>query len=331
MPRITIKDIAKITNVSIATVSRVLNNKGSYSKATEKLVLQTAKELGYHRNTSAVELVTQKSNSLAVITTASDTNFKDQILAGIQEEALKLDINVIIVSAGRDNAYLQKRALETVLQRPVMGIIIVSVEFTKNNLCHLQQSKIPYIFLSLSFNNRSIPFISSDDYAIGYQATRFLYEHGYRRIGLTGIRLDSFIARQRIDGYLTALKDCQLDFRSDWLQENDFTYEAGQSALNKYHELNNVDAIIAASDVTAIGILNKAEDLKIKVPQQIALLSIDGTDLCKIVRPKLSSVTQAFFKMGVDGVRFINSTILTNLQNVQNNFVPFKIMERQST
>ncbi len=165
---VTIKDIAETANVSIATVSRVLANKeGFYSEKTATKVRQTAEKLGYRKNTAAVELVTQRSQVIGVIVSATKTNFANDIIAGIQDEAFKHNLSVIILYAGESDVDQQHRALQTVIERSVMGILILAIRPADADIAMLRAANIPHVFLSTSFDSQQLPFIGSDDFALG--------------------------------------------------------------------------------------------------------------------------------------------------------------------
>ncbi len=325
---VTIKDIAEAAQVSVATVSRVLGNKeGFYSEKTAKKVRKVATKLGYRKNTSAVELVTRKSQVLGVIVAATKTNFSNQIIEGIQDEAFKKGLSVIILYANENDSESQARALQTVIERSVMGILVLAIQLMDDNLALLKDSRIPYRFLSTSFYGNKLPFTASDDFQIGYQATDFLIRKGHQKIGIVAIDTSLFIGQQRVAGYRQAMQDAQLSVRDCWIRVGKFTYQDGVAAMAAFGPQPDVTAIIGGSDMAAIGVLNQAQSLGLEIPDQLAVMSIDGTELVKIVRPKITSVTQSFYEMGKMGTRLLLETEV----KPQSEYVPFKIEERQST
>lgn len=143
----TIKDIAKLAGVSPATVSRVLANKTAFFSADTAAKVQTAATtLGYQKNTAAAELVTQQSHVIAAIVNSTKTNFANHIIEGIQDAAYRQGLNVIILYAGDADPEQQRRALTTVIERPVRGILLLSVDLSADNLTYLQAAQIPYCF-----------------------------------------------------------------------------------------------------------------------------------------------------------------------------------------
>ncbi|GFE99602.1 LacI family DNA-binding transcriptional regulator [Lactiplantibacillus plantarum] len=143
----TIKDIAAKTGFSIATVSRVLAKKqGTYSDKTQERILKVAKDLGYRKNTLAMELVKKKTDVIAVIVNVTPTNFSSGIIDGIQQRATEIGLQVIILYAGNRNTELQHQAIVTALERTVSGILLMAIEPDKADLQLLTESKTPFCF-----------------------------------------------------------------------------------------------------------------------------------------------------------------------------------------
>lgn len=322
----TIKDIAKLAGVSPGTVSRVLAGKTAFfSEQTGEKVRAAAAKLGYQKNTAAAELVTRQSNVIAAIVNSTKTNFASPIIEGIQAEAQRRDLDVIILYAGDGDPEQQRRALTTVIERPVRAILLLSVDLAPENLSLLKKSRLPFCFLSISFDDGQLPYITSDDWQVGYQATRALLAAGHRRIGLAGVDRDFHTGRQRVAGYQQALQAAGITPDPAWVQRGDYSYAAGQAAMQAYGAQTALTAIIGASDMATVGVLNQARSFGLRVPADLSLLAIDGTAICGLVRPALSSVSQNFYDMGVAGVRQL-STQAAMPQRI----TPIKIVERAS-
>ncbi|KRL42412.1 LacI family DNA-binding transcriptional regulator [Liquorilactobacillus nagelii] len=320
---VTIKDIAKKTGFSVATVSRVLSNKtGFFSQTTAQAIHQAAADLGYKKNMAATELVMQTSNVIAVIINSTKTNFSDQIIMGIQKKAGETGKRVIILYAGDHDQTAQQIALTTALERPLLGILLVSVDLYPDNLQLLKSAKVPFFFISISFEDTKLNYIASDDYQIGYQATKFLIKHGHRKIGLAGVDISpsAHTGNLRFHGYRKALAESGINFQTNWLQTGDYSYEAGVAAMNAYQK-GKVSAIVAASDLVGIGILNQAAKIGLHIPADLSVVSIDGTNLCQLVRPALTSITQDFYQMGYLGTTYLisgsNKNAYTEIQICQ--------------
>lgn len=328
----TIKDIARKVGVAPSTVSRVLSNKSKYyTSETAERVKEAARELGYKKNQAAVELVKKQSNVIAAVVSSVKTNFAGQIIDGIQSEASKNGYNLIVVYSNSASAEEQRKALLTVIERPVMGILLLSIALSDDNMDLLKESDIPYCFLSMGFGDDR-PFVSSDDMEIGYEATKFLIDRGHQKIGLAAIDKYPYTGRLRLAGYKKALSEANITPKDSWVQLGDYSYSAGEAAMNAYGKDTEITGIVAASDMAAIGALNQARNLGFSVPEDLSIISIDGTDMCQIVQPQLTSVSQDFYEMGVVGVQRIEESVTEKkkLLNKQQ-LVPVHIEERDST
>ncbi|VDK13736.1 Catabolite control protein A [Oenococcus sicerae] len=325
----TIKDIAKLAHVSIATVSRILSDRTeSHTEETIARVRKAAKELAYQKNTAAIELVTKKSNVVAVIVSATPTNFSNQIIDGIQKKAAKHHLAVIILYAGENNTELQRKALQTVAERSVMGILLLAINLSPANLKFLTKSTIPFVFLALSFQDKTIPFIASDDFQIAYQATNFLISKGHRKIGLAAADFHiSYTGYRRLAGYQKAMQEHQLQLVPDWVQDGNYSYQSGRRAIQAYMKNTQVTAVIANSDLAAMGIANQALDFGLSIPNDLSIISIDGTDFCTMFRPQLTSMTQSFYEMGSQG---IDCLLNRKLSTAAQRFTAVSIQERES-
>lgn len=323
----TIKDIAKLAGVSPATVSRVLANKTAFFSADTAAKVQTAANtLGYQKNTAAAELVTQQSHVIAAIVNSTKTNFANHIIEGIQDAAYRQGLNVIILYAGDADPEQQRRALTTVIERPVRGILLLSVDLSADNLTYLQAAQIPYCFLSISFEEDQLPFITSDDWQVGYQGTQALLAQGHRQIGLAAVdSVHAHTGKLRLAGYTQALTEAGIMPDPAWIQPGDYSYVAGQAAMRAYGQAPQVTAVLAGSDMAAIGVLNQARDFGLTVPHDLSIMAIDGTELCELVQPQLSSVSQSFYNMGVAGVEQ-----LTTAQQRPPKITPIKVVTRES-
>lgn len=323
--RITIKDIAKRTHLSVATVSRILSNKGAHNSETVKKVREAASQMGYVRNTAAVDLVKKKSQVIAVIVSNTRSNFSVSIISAIEEKAVKNNLDVFILHAGNDDADSQARAIKTVVERAVMGIILVSLELDDEVLTIVKENHIPAICLSTSVKGGQLPFVTSDNFKMGYAATQLLINKGHQRIGLAGIPNYGSIS-ERIKGYRQCMSDNQLSVKENWIQYGKCTYDDGVHAMVNYKQHLELTGVICASDFAAIGVMNTATEAGIKVPQDLSIVSFDGTEIVNMVRPTITSVTQAFYDMGTEGISFL----IDHKEN-ESKYLPFKIIERQST
>ncbi len=208
-----------------------------------------------------------------------------------------------------------------------MGILILAIRPVDDDIAMLRAANIPHLFLSTSFDSQNLPFIASDDFRIGYQATDFLIKKGHKKIGIAAIDRHTYIGTQR--PWLSARHaDHDLPTKPAWIQDGHFTYDDGIEAMKTFGAKPELDAVIGTSDLAAIGVMNQAETFGLNVPTDLAIMSIDGTQMVKIVRPQITSVTQSFYEMGSRGMKMMLQRDMTKFES---QYTPFRIDEREST
>ena len=319
----TIKDIAKATNLSTATVSRVLSNKeGTFKESTAKIVRDAARKLGYRRNAAAADLASNTIRTVAVIINNTRTNFYEPILDGIQAAAAKQDQQIIIFYAGNNDEAMLSKAINAALEHPIAGMLLISTKVNQDQLSMLNNANIPFRFVSIEnpYDQKQL-FISSDNIEIGKQATQYLLDHGHRKIALAGLDRSS-TGKERLLGYQKAMTKANLTIDPTWIIYGDYSFKNGQEIFHKLVD-SGVTAVVTASDMEAAGIIRSASQAGYKIPDRLSIVSIDGTFVCQITDPQLTSLTQNFFQMGVES--------LNSLFNQQTGiYVPVKVDQRDS-
>ena len=206
----TIKDIAKRANVSIATVSRVINGLGGYSEETKQKILAITHELGYSQNKSAVSLVSRKSNLLGIIMPQYATTFYGDIISGIEDDAYQRGYNVILTHAGVDGSRM-KESITLMKERNVDGFIIFSVDLSNDEIHLIKKHNIPCVLLSADTVKGDIPFVKVNDEQAIADATSYLIKRGSQKLALIGVNPSDRIAgKALIKGFKKTLIHHQL-------------------------------------------------------------------------------------------------------------------------
>lgn len=327
---VTIKDIAKLSGVSIATVSRVLNNRGGYSKKVEQEILAIARETGYIKNENASTLARQSSRTIGVIMPNLPTSFYEIIINSIEEYAGKKDYEVIFTHSGVDGENT-KSSLNLMLSRRVAGIIIISVYLDEEIESLITKRKIPVVLIATESENNILPYVKSDDYQMAYDATSYLINKGHRKIGLAGLNFSDPIAGiPRIQGYKDALTRNDIPIKEEYITNGEFSYYSGEDAM-KYYLDNDIKltAIYCASDETALGVMSVCYNNGISVPNDISILGNDNSTISSMVSPAITTVSQSFYEMGkAASEKLIN--YINNDTKPESAIFPTEIIERKS-
>lgn len=319
----TIKNIADKAGVSTATVSRALAYKDDILKpATAKRIRQIAREMGYHKNVAASQLASRNNNTIAVIINYNQTSFWNGIINGITQRAHELKHKVIIFSAGINDTQRLTDTIDEALEHQANGILVISSKIAHDQLAILNQANVPYRLISIyDQHHPEQRFISSDNVAIGEMATNYLIKHGHQKIGIIGID-HSLTGQQRLFGYQKAMTAARLTINPQWIHYGDYSYQCGQQLFNEL-TADHLTAVVAGSDMVGAGLIKQAVQTGIKIPDQLSIVSIDGSITSEITTPALTSVSQDFYQMGVKSVDNL-------LNDAPSLFIPSKIVERAS-
>lgn len=330
MNKPTIKDVAKRSNVSIATVSRILNNLDGYSEETRKKVIGVMDEIGYQRNVIARNLKIRETRTIGVLLPRVSTTYYVEILNGIEDFAHLNNYSVIICNVG-GNGERNLEYLRVLSERQVDGIIVCSLP-PKDEFCKkIIESHIPTIFVSTLSYRYSLPYVKVDDYQAAYSATCYLIENGHREIAMLGGPKEDTIAEvPRLNGFIQALKDNNIPIKENLIKEKGFSFSEGVEGMEELLKENEkFTAIFACCDDSAVGALTVAHKRGIKVPDDISIIGYDNTNVAEMAYPALTTVGQPLYEMGKKSVEMLIRRISLN-EKVESIIMPFEIVERET-
>ena len=301
---VTIEDVAKRANTSIATVSRVLNKKTGYSEKTKLKVLEAIEELGYESNAIARSLKNKKTNTIGVLVPNVSSMLSNEILNGIEEYAHTNGYSVLTSYTYSDAERVMK-SLKTFNEQRVDGLIFVSDFFLPEYYEYIRDREMPVVLTATESPDYPLSFIKVDDFKAAYDAVSYLISKGHENIGMISANPEvhpSAAGKSRLEGYKKALQDAHLDIDDKRIVFCDgFTFSIGRS---KFKELiknaPTTTAIFASSDDLAVGALNMAYELGVQIPQEVSIIGYDNIPITEMVWPPLSTVSQPSKKIGYE-------------------------------
>ncbi|WP_174613514.1 LacI family DNA-binding transcriptional regulator [Virgibacillus ihumii] len=327
----TIKDVAKKADVSIATVSRILNDLPGYSENTKNKVLAAIKELNYQPNAIARGLINKKTQTLGVLFPDVSGMLSSEILRGIESKAHELGHSVIVCNTS-SNGKKTMKYLQLLKEKQVDGVIFASEEMTEDYYTTLKAMDVPVVLVSTSSYKFPLPYVKVDDRHAAYSATEFLIRKGHTHIGMiSGCRQDKIAGEPRVEGYKQAMKEHDLSVKEDNIASNGgFGFKDGAECfpvlLNRFPEMT---ALFAASDEIAIGAISMAHQLGIQVPDDLSVIGYDNTKLSEMSIPPLTALAQPLFEMGYKSANTLFQMLRTG-KEVGSYILPHTIVERQS-
>ncbi|KZZ85103.1 LacI family DNA-binding transcriptional regulator [Bacillus sp. SJS] len=327
--RPTIKDVARDSGVSVATVSRIVNGLPGYSPETRKKVMKVIEDLGYKPNAVARNLVSRKTSTIGVLLPQLSSHFAAKLLQGIEDEAHNRRYSVVVCNTDSNGKRTQDY-LELLREKQVEGILFASELLTDEYAETLQGFGIPAAVIATTSHVPSIPFIKVDDEAASYSAVQFLIENGHQRIGMiSGTKHDPISGIPRIKGLKKAFSENGIPFEEELIEYGDFGFRSGYEAMERLYRSNpELTAVFAASDEMALGILSFCYEKGMKVPDDLSVIGYDDTDIATMSIPPLTTVHQPIQEMGTDAVRMLMKMIDGN--QPESRFMAYRITERNS-
>jgi LacI family transcriptional regulator len=327
----TIKDVAKKANVSIATVSRILNDQSGYSEKTKSKVMQVIEELGYQPNAVARGLINKRTHTIGVLFPKLSSSLVADLLDGI-EKAANDNGSSVIVCHTESNGEKTIKYLQLLIEKRVDGIIFASEILKEEYHQYITKSKMPLILLSTESYTYPVPFVKVNDYHASYSAAKYLIDKGHTKIGMiSGNKEDIIAGKPRIEGFQKALSDHNIPLDDQNIVfSRGFTFPDGVEGLRKLlDQFPDVTAIFGASDEIAIGALSAAYQLGIKVPEDLSVMGYDNLQLAEMSIPPLTTVGQPLAKMGETAAKMLLKMLETG-EVPESRIMPHKIIERLS-
>jgi LacI family transcriptional regulator, galactose operon repressor len=297
---ITIYDIAKVLNISPATVSRGLKDHPAINIKTRKRITEMAREMGYRSNTFASNLRRQKTNTIGIIVHELKSQFISSVLAGIEKVTAKAGYDLIIGHSSE--AYKKEAANAHNLFHKRVDGLIASLAFDTSNLDHFDpfvQKGIPIVFFDrvedLHYGTRVI----IDNVKAGFEATAHLAQQGCRHIAHITANLNRNVYAGRLKGYRQALTQYDLAFDPQRILVNDLGEEAAfQSARQVLNMDPRPDGIFITNDFCAAVFLQALKEAGLRIPQDIAIVGFNNDAISKLIDPKLTTINYPGEEMG---------------------------------
>ncbi|MCH7413906.1 LacI family transcriptional regulator [Belliella sp. R4-6] len=296
----TIHDIAEKLNITASTVSRALNDNPRISENTKKLVLKMAKQLNYQPNHIASALRSGKSKLIGVLVPTANRNFFSSVVRGIEDIANELDYKVII-SQSYEDSEKEIQNIEALLNARVDGII-ASIGKNTENFDHFQKvldKGIPLVLFDRITNQLDVSQVVIDDYQGAYDTTKHLIEVGCKRIAHFTSPKKINIYKERLRGYEDALKDFDIPFDPELIEESNMQLEDGRISMeNIINKGIEFDAVFSSSDYAVMGAMQVLREHKISVPEQVKLAGFGNEPFTSFTAPPITTVDQKSIPMG---------------------------------
>jgi LacI family transcriptional regulator len=298
--QVTLKDIAGQLNISTVAVSKALRDHPDISRATKKLVGETAQKLGYLPDFVARNLSSRKSNTIGLVIPKIAHHFFSLAIESIYQTAYEKNYE-IIMTVSQENAQNEIKHIQTLLAMRVDGLLISVTEQTRDLHIfeYVRDLGVPLVFFDRVIEGLGFSCVITDDYKSSLSTTRRLLESGFNDIvHLAGYQHTS-IGKKRLDGFKHAFAEKGIPFSAGNYIEGGFGEEDGYSGFVHLHEKGKVPQVIfTVTFPVALGVLLAAEEANIRVPQDLHIISFGGSNYNRFIKPSLTYIEQPIEEIG---------------------------------
>ncbi|GKV65950.1 LacI family transcriptional regulator [Sporosarcina sp. NCCP-2331] len=292
-----IRDVAQKAGVSVATVSRYLNNKGYISEEAKRVISAAIEELDYRPSLVARSLNTKQATFIGLIVPDIVNPFFPELARAIEDVALAYDYTVVLCNSD-EKIEKEIHYLNTLQQKYVSGFIVAA---SHADVSHYMNVNVPIVAIDRRIHP-SIPVVATDNREGARIGTEYLLENGCRRIlcmkGPSGLGP----ADDRLLGFMDAVDGQDIDIE---VVECPFQFDASEEVARQMLQTHSFDGIFASSDISAAGAMKAAYSLGIAVPEQLQIVGYDGTMLSSQLTPSLTTVAQDLYKIGALASRML--------------------------
>ncbi len=297
--KVTINDIAKLSGVSKATVSRVLNGSKPVSDQVRKKVMQAIEETGYKPSSLARSLTTKETKLIGIVIPDVSNPVFSELVKGMEDKSGESGYNVLLC-----NSYLSHKKeldyLEILRDKEVDGIIFLTTNETAEQTAFFKDFGKPVVVVDRQFQAMDLPSVGIDDHKAAFTAVNYLINLGHKNIGMVRSALqDRSHGYNRYDGYCKAMEGAGLQVNPDNVIEGDFSVKSGYNAMLKLLSSGKPpSAVFFANDLMAVGGIRCITDSGMKVPDDISVMGFDDIPISSMFIPSITTTRQPFFDIG---------------------------------
>ncbi|MDQ0352177.1 DNA-binding LacI/PurR family transcriptional regulator [Alkalibacillus filiformis] len=332
----TIKDVAKLANVSPSTVSRVIANNPRISEKTKVIVREAMQDLGYHPNYTARSLVSKSTETIGLIMPSSGNKvfqnpFFPEVIRGISTKSHENQYG-IYMTTGNTKEEIYNGIYDMVQGHRLDGLILLYSEVNDQIMNYLLEQDFPFTVIGKPYENEElITYVDNNNVQASLEATNHLINLGHERIAFVGGGLDLVVTIDRLNGYERALEHANLEKCKDYVVHQEFLQEGGREAIKELMSLESPPTgLVVTDDVLAFGIVNTLEHMGLKVKQDISIVSFNNVIFSELSNPALTSVDINIFQLGYEAANSLFEQINSASHTPKKITVPHELVLRES-
>lgn len=329
----TILDVAKHAGVSKTTVSRYLNGNGPINAATAAKIKAAIEALAYTPNYFAQGMRTSKTRTIGIIIPDYSNPFYPELLQGIEDRA-RLHGFMTQLSNTQADPNTEYDRIEEMVKRQIDGIVLCSYNRVKRDIDYLADvsGRIPVVVMDPLVRKEPLSYVVTDGCKATMEAVTYLASIGRKRIGYIKGPSNRFTTRDRFEGYKRGLAANGIPFDKALVYEADFSLRSGFAGAEWFVSQGlPIDAVMAATDLMAVGVIKAFNKLEVAIPARVAVIGFDNISLCRIVEPSLTTIAQPINALGASAVQIIIDAIESGIFDKRQIIMEGKLVVRKST
>jgi LacI family transcriptional regulator len=312
----TLKDIAKELGVSTTTVYKALKDHPDISKERKEEILEKVKQMNYIPNTAASNLRSKTTRFVGLIVSNNANPYFAKVIRGI-EEVLSKEGYFTLIFNNEENKEKELNFINELRGLNVAGVIITPALGDSEGIDLLKASRIPYVLINRYIDQNKDNYVIADDYLAGYNGTMRLISKWHKPVFYLGFTNQVSSEKDRRQGYLDALKDSGIEFKKEWIIPNNEDAQSGyKSTYDIYNNHTKSFSVICYNDYIAIGAIKALQELKIDIPNEAAVLGIDGIEFSEYLYKSLTTMSIDKKEIGVQSAKLLLK-ILNNDDNIE--------------
>ncbi len=306
----TIRDVAKLAGVAPITVSRVINNSDYVKQETRARVEAAIDELGYIPNTLGLSLRSKQTMTLAVVITDITNPFWTTVTRGVEDVAQANGYSTILCNTD-ESEDKQEQYLQMLLRRRIDGILLVPSSSNPDPIKLIKKQNVPVVLMDRHVSEVDVDVVRSDSEEGAYLITNHLLSLGHQKIAILSGSQSVSTSIDRVNGYSRARHDAGLSKNDEKIFWGEFTQESGYKMTQEVlAEFPEITALVAANNFIAIGAMKLLNEKGIRVPEEIAIVTVDDIPSTFIITPFFTVATQSALEMGKQAAQLLLNRII---------------------
>lgn len=285
----TIKDVARLTGLSLGTISKYING-GTVKPKNKELLDQAIEELDFKVNEIARGLKTNKTMTVGILVPNVENVFSMNIISNVENSLINSGYSTLICDY-RDDPVMERDKLEFLVHKMVDGIVMMPTYMDNESFSSIVPENKPVIFIDRPIENLSYDFVCADNMGGAYKAISYLIKQGHRKIAIIGGPSNFYSSKARAEGFIKAHKDHGIEIADEYYLSGDYTKQSGYQQMLRLLEMENrPTAVFVTNYEMTLGAVVAANEKGVKLYDDISFVGFDDLELCEIIN--LTTVAQ---------------------------------------